>query len=155
VSRTTLEAAIPSAATIVLDSSALLAYLDGGEAVSPIATILIDEFVATGRNEAVVSTLTVTETLVRPMRAASSAVELVEAFLRHFVNLRVEPVTFEIAREAARIRAATALRTPDALILATAVVSGAQSVVTNDGRWSTAIDGANLGLVLCRLDEHR
>jgi len=156
VSRTTLEAAIPAAATIVLDSSTVLAYLDGGEAVSPIATILIDEFVATGRNEAVVSTLTVTETLVRPMRAAStSAVELVEAFLRHFANLRVEPVSFEIAREAARIRAATALRTPDAMILATAVVSGAQSVVTNDGRWSTAIDGANLDLTICRLDEHR
>lgn len=155
MSRATLEAAIPASATIVLDSSAVLAYLDGGEAVSPLTTVLIDEFVAGGRNDAVVSTVTVTEALVRPIRAASApAVELVEAFIRHFANLRVEPVSFDVAREAARIRAATAIRTPDALILATAVVVDASTVVSNDGRWAAAIERAGLTVVLCRLDEH-
>ena len=155
MSRASLEAAIPSRATIVLDSSAVLAYLDGGEAVSAAAAVVIDGFVASGRNLAVVSAVTVTEALVRPMRAGSaSATELVEAFLRHFANLRIEPVSIEVAREAARIRASTALRTPDATILATAVVTGAESVVTNDGRWATAVSGAGLELGLCRLDQH-
>lgn len=155
MTRATLEASIPAGATIVLDSSAILAYLDGGEPVSPVAATVIDQFVATGRNEAVVSAVTVTEALVRPMRAGSaSAIELVDAFLRHFAGLRVEPVSYEIAREAARIRAVTALRTPDATILATAAVTGARSVVTNDGRWASAIDGADLEVSLCRLDQH-
>src|SRR6185503_18695672 len=101
MSRATLEAAIPAGATIVLDSSTVLAYLDGGERVSPVAAVVIDDFVATGRNTGVVSAVTVTEALVRPMRADSvSAVALVEAFLRHFANLRVEPVSFAVAREA-------------------------------------------------------
>lgn len=35
------------------------------------------------------------------MRAGSvAATELVEAFLRHFANLRIEAVSFEVAREA-------------------------------------------------------
>ena len=154
MSRATLEAAIPAGRILLLDSSAVLAYLDGGEAVSPMAATVIDEFVASGRNEAVVSAVTVTDALVRPMRAGSaSAIDLVEAFLRHFRNLRVEPVSFEVAREAARIRGATSLRTPDAMILATAVAAGAGSVVTNDGRWAAAIEGAGLGIALCRLDE--
>ena len=155
MSRATLEAAIPTGSTIVLDSSAVLAYLDGGEAVSPAAALVIDEFVASGRNEAVVSAVTVTEALVRPMRAGSeSAVEVIEAFMGHFANLRIVAVSFDVAREAARIRAATALRTPDATILATAVIAGAGTVVTNDGRWAGAIRRAGLAVVLCRLDDH-
>ena len=155
MSRATLESVIPAGATIVLDSSAVLAYLDGGEVVSSAAAVVIDDFVRTGRNDAIVSTVSVTEALVRPMRAGSdAAIELVEAFLRHYPNLRFEPVSHEIAREAARIRAATALRTPDATILATAAVLGAEVVVTNDGRWAPALERAGLTVGLCRLDEH-
>ena len=156
MSRATLEASIPAGATIVLDSSAILAYLDGGEAISTVAAVVVDDFVASGRNAAVVSAVTVTEALVRPMRAGSApAIELVEAFLRHFAGIRIEPVSYEVAREAARICAVTALRTPDATILATAVVAGAGSVVTNDGRWTAAIKASGLKVALCRLDKHR
>ena len=86
MSRATLEASIPAGATIVLDSSAILAYLDGGEPVSPVAAAGRRRLpVASGWNTAVVSAVTVTEALVRPMRAGSaSAIELVEAFLGHF-----------------------------------------------------------------------
>ena len=155
MSQATLEAAIPTGATIVLDSSTVLAYLDGREVVSPAAAVVIDDFVATGRNKAVVSMVTVTEALVRPIRADSdTAIVLVEAFLRHFPNLRLVPVSYDVAREAARIRAATALRTPDATILATAIVGGAGIVVTNDGRWASAVESFSLMLGLCQLNEH-
>ena len=60
---------------------------------------------------------------------------LVDDFLLHFPNVRVEPVTVAVAREAARIRAATAAPTPDALILATAVVAPASIVEGNDASW--------------------
>jgi predicted nucleic acid-binding protein len=62
------------------------------------------------------------------------------------------PVSYEIAREAATIRAVTALRTPDATILATATITRSPVVVTNDGRWQAAIERARLPISLCRLD---
>ena len=131
-----LEAAIAAGATILLDSSAVLAYLSGAEPTSAAAATVVDSFVATGRNDAVISAITVTEVLVRPMRAGSTtAIRLVDDFLLQFPNLRVQPVTTDIAREGARIRAATAAPTPDALILATASATSATVVVGNDASW--------------------
>ena len=131
-----LDAAIPSGETILLDTSAVLAYLSGQEPASAATAAIIDGFVAGGRNQAIVSVITLTESLVRPMRAGSStAIRLVEDFLLQFPNLRVDAVTVGVAREAARIRAATAAPTPDALILATAVEASASIVVGNDASW--------------------
>jgi predicted nucleic acid-binding protein len=141
-----LESAIPAGETVLLDTSAVLAYLTGSEAASAAATTVIDGFLASGRNPGVVSAITVTEALVRPLRAGSpTAVRLVEDFLFRFPNLRVEAVTESIAREAARIRAATAIPTPDALILATAVVAPA-SIVGNETSWPNVAKRAGLDL---------
>ena len=155
MSRASLEAAVLPGSTILLDTSAILAYLSGAEVASPPATIVLDGFVATGRNRAVISAITVTEALVRPFRAASpGALRTVEDFLRHFPNLSVEPVTFEIAREAARVRALTAGPTPDAIVLATGQVVGAMVAVANDARWAPIVAKAQLVLALCHLDDH-
>jgi predicted nucleic acid-binding protein len=142
-----LEAAIPKGATVLLDTSAVLAYLSGAEQVSAIAAEVIDGLVGSGRNPAIVSAITVCEVLVRPNRAGSpSAVRLVEDFLGHFPNLRVEAVTFEVARLGARIRAATATPAPDALILATAVMGGATVAIGNDSGWPGIVELAGLPL---------
>lgn len=155
MSRPSLEAAIPAGAPILLDSSTILAYLSGQEPVSPAATVVLDEFVASGRNRAVISAITVTEALVRPFRAASeSALRSVEAFLGHFPNLVVVPLDFGTAREAARIRALSAAPTPDAAILAGGRAAGARIAVANDDRWARIIDRAGLELELCHLDAH-
>jgi predicted nucleic acid-binding protein len=148
-----LEAAIEPGVSIVIDSSAMLAYLDGTEAVSMLAAGVFDRLVATGRNPGAASAISVTEVLVRPLRAGSAtATGTVEAFLRRFPNLSIVPVTYEIAREAAAIRAATALRAPDATVLATAAVLGSSVVVANDGRWLAAIERAGLPIRICHLD---
>jgi predicted nucleic acid-binding protein len=148
-----IEAAIDPGVGILIDTSAILAYLDGSERVSGLAADVLDRLVAPGRNAAAVSVISVSEALVRPMRAgSSSAVAIVETFLRRFPNLVVEPVTYEIAREAAAIRAVTALPTPDATILATAVVAGRPTVIANDARWAAAIDRAGLPIRLVHLD---
>jgi predicted nucleic acid-binding protein len=153
MSRAALEAAIPAGETILLDTSAILAYLSGSERASAIATALIDELVGTGRNPAIVSAITVGEVLMRPYRAGSpSAVRLVEDFLTHFPNLRVDPVTGEIARLGARIRAATAAPTPHALILATAVAGSAGIAVGNDAGWPGIAERADLNLRVVVLD---
>lgn len=148
-----VDAAIDPGAELLIDTSAILAYLDGSGRVSNVAADVLDRLVAGGRNPAAVSVISVTEALVRPMRAGSpGAIAIVETFLRRFPNLVVEPVTYEVAREAAAIRAATALPTPDATILATALVAGRPTVITNDARWAAAIDRAGLAIRLVHLD---
>ena len=147
MTRAALTDSIPDAATILLDTSAILAYLSGTERASGAAIAVIDGLVGSGRNRAIVSAITVTEALVRPLRAGSdSAVRLVEDFLLRFPNLRIEPVTADIARRAATIRAVTAAPTPDALILATAGVGGADVVVGNDRSWPRVAKRAGLSL---------
>ncbi len=46
------------------------------------------------------------------------------------------PLDADLARETALVRAVTGLRTPDAVQVATARLSGADAIVTNDRRWA-------------------
>jgi predicted nucleic acid-binding protein len=127
--------AIPSGASVLIDSSVVLAYLAGGEPGSARAAELFDDFVATGRNPASLSMVTVAEILVRPFHRGPAAVATAEAFLRHFADMRIVPVAYEVAREGARLRASTDLPMRDALIVASAIIAGADVVVTADRSW--------------------
>jgi predicted nucleic acid-binding protein len=149
-----LEAAIPPGRLLVLDTSVVLAYLAGSESASPAAAWVLDACVGTERNPAALSMITVTETLVRPFEREPAALATAETFLRHFGPMRLVDVTYEIAREAARIRAESKLRTPDALVLATALVSGATIVVTNDMGWRAATPTVMPELAICYLGDH-
>jgi len=133
-----LESVIAPGAALLIDSSVVLAYLAGGEPGSERAGELFDSMVATGRNPAWISAVTVQEILVRPFQRGAAAIATAEGFLGHFSGLRVIDVGYEVAREAARIRAATTLRTPDALILASASISRADIFVTDDERLRVA-----------------
>ena len=150
-----LERQIAAGSVIVLDSSALLAYLDGGERISGAATHVMDGLVRTGRNPGLISTVTVTEALVRPFRLSDPVqASTVEDFLRNFPNLTIVPIDYAVSREAARIRAVTGLRTADALVMATAVVSSALVVVGNDDRWKSAVDRLGTPFALCLLSDY-
>ena len=155
MSRSSLERAIPAGSVVTLDTSAILAYLDGSELASQAAAHVIDGLVGSGRNRALIASVTVTETLVRPLRvSAAQVVGTVEAFLQMFPNLEVVPIDYVIAREGARVRALTALPTADALILATAIVTGADVVVGNDERWRTALEKLDDPVSVCLLADH-
>jgi predicted nucleic acid-binding protein len=154
VSRSSLEAAVPPNTEILLDTSVVLAYLNASEAASPAATVVIDDFVRTGRNRATISALSVVQTLVRPFDAGPAALGSVDAFLLHFPNLTVSSIDYAVAREAARLRARTSLKTPDALIIATALGGGIPIVVANNAKWTRAIADAAPAVTLCHLDEH-
>ena len=160
-----LERQIPAGSVVVLDSSAVFAYLDGGEQTSGAATHVVDGLVRSGRNSGLISAVTVTEALVRPFRLAEASraaeagtglaepIATVEDFLRNFSNLTIVPVDYPVAREAARIRALTGLRTADALVMATAGVSGAGVLVGNDERWKSAVDKLGRPFALCLLSD--
>lgn len=59
--RDSIEQAIPEGHRVLLDTAALIAYLDGSEKANPVATHVMDDFVKTGRNQAVISMITVME----------------------------------------------------------------------------------------------
>jgi predicted nucleic acid-binding protein len=151
VAKRSLQSAIPAGASLVLDTSAALAYLTGTETTSERATELFDDCIATGRNRASLSVVTVQEILVRPFRAGPASIATAEGFLRHFAEIGLIEVTYEIAREAARIRAISEIRAPDALVMATAVVTDADLLVTNDRSWPNRAKLAAPDLVICLL----
>jgi predicted nucleic acid-binding protein len=149
----TLAEAIPSGSSLLIDTSAALAYLTGTEAASPAATELFDGFLATGRDRGALSTVTVGEILVRPFRAGQPAVAVAEGFLRHFAELELIAVDYLIARRAAEIRAATEMRMPDALILASGMTRAVDILVTNDQALAAA--AREMLLAVCVLSEVR
>src|SRR2546422_11081912 len=66
---------------------------------------------------AVLSTLSVTELLVQPfMEGRRDRLAVLERFILSLPNTRLIPPDYRIAREAARLRAAYGVRTPDALL---------------------------------------
>ncbi len=83
----------------------------------------------------VASTLCLTEVLVQPLARKDAA--LAARYRRILLGQRVvdlAEVTADIVSEAARLRADFGLRTPDAVHLATALLAGATTFLTNDGR---------------------
>ena len=67
-----------------------------------------------------------------------------ELYLTNFPHLSIVPLGLELAREAARVRGATGLRTPDAIQVAAARLAGADTIVTNDRRWVGRVPGPAL-----------
>jgi PIN domain nuclease of toxin-antitoxin system len=75
------------------------------------------------------------EVLVGPLRVGAPAVASLEQFIGDF-GMRIAPLTPEIARLAASLRAATpSLRLPDAFVLATGETLDAPVVLTADSAW--------------------
>jgi predicted nucleic acid-binding protein len=84
----------------------------------------------------VASELTLLELTVGPLRQGRQDVaDEYEILLSHFPNLSLEPVTRDVLLDAAELRAAFHLRTPDAILVATALRSNATAAVTNDEAW--------------------
>jgi predicted nucleic acid-binding protein len=144
---------IDPGASLLIDTSVVLAYLVGDEPTSQVATELFDSMLATGRNRASLSMVTVSEILVRPFRRGQSAVATAEGFLQHFADIRLVPVTYDIAREAARLRAVAELRMPDALIVASALVAGVDAIVTTDRSWRSRLSEQVPEATIIELDE--
>lgn len=137
---TALEDRLAPGDRILIDSSVLAAYLDGGERTSALAAFLLDDLVRTGRNPAVVSMVSVMETLIRPLRHLPAAHGTVLAFYREFPNLVAAPVNLDVAAEAANLRVAFGLSAPDALIAATGLSAGVARLVTNDRAWRARLE---------------
>lgn len=105
-----------------------------------------------GYSRAIVSELTLLELLIKPLRLRRQDIaDHYEALLTHFPNVSLQPVSREVVIRAAALRARYSFRTPDALIMATALVHKATLILTNDERWKRLPEPAVL--CLSELDE--
>lgn len=122
-------------ALTVLDASIVIAVLDSGDPHHAAARASVATHLG-ARDRLVVPASAYADVLVGPFRRGPEAVAIVDAFLAA-LPCSVEPVSREIAVEAARLRAdhGASLRLPDALVVATAHVLEAGALVTADARW--------------------
>ncbi len=148
----TLESAIDAGATLLIDSSVMIAHLEGGEIASPLATTIVDSFLRLERNEGVMSAVTIGEVLVRPHRVGRA--RDVGLGLLDMPGLRIRSVDFLVAAEAARMRAESSLRLPDLMVLATGILAGATCFVTNDRALAAAVPELAPSMRVCLLSDH-
>ena len=119
----------------VLDAGVVIAVLDRRDAHHAAAVNAFGDARDRG-DELVLPASAYAECLVSPSRRGAEAVMVVDRFL-DALPVRVEPVSRAVAGSAAQLRSrhAAALRLPDALVVATAIVLGAGRVITTDGGW--------------------
>jgi predicted nucleic acid-binding protein len=82
--------------------------------------------------EVVSSELALMETLVGPLKSGNATLERLYERALLGTDMRLIPIKQDILREAARLRATTKLKTPDAIHLATAQLASCVFFVTND-----------------------
>lgn len=89
--------------------------------------------IASGKLPAATSGLTLLETLVQPYRVGNAVLaERYEALLTRSRGLQCVEITRAVCRVAAQLRAAHAVKTPDALQFATALLAKCPVYLTND-----------------------
>jgi predicted nucleic acid-binding protein len=134
---TSLEASVPDGARLVIDTSVLVAFFKATEPVSGLARTVIEGFLAHGRNTGFVSALSVGEVLVRP--ALTGDARGVAFDILDMPGLELRSVDLLVGAEAARIRGVSRLPMPDAIVIATGVLTSSEVIVTNDQRLATAV----------------
>lgn len=132
-----LDAALGDARRAYVDTSTCIAYHSTTEHAHPLARHLFNRIAdAEDPLVAYFSTITAAEMLVRPIRAGASDLTAMHRFLRGFPNLQMVDTDFQVALQAANVRAVTRLALPDSLIVGTAILTACEAIVSNDERWS-------------------
>jgi predicted nucleic acid-binding protein len=136
VSIATLDLALADAQRILLDSSALIAYHSPAESTHSLVKHIMKRIEDGGDCLCgFLSVVTAAEMLVRPLKAGPAQLTFMHTFLKTYPNLTILPVDLEVALQAATLRATTGLPMPDALVIASALLAGCDSIITNDSQW--------------------
>lgn len=120
---------------VTLDTDSIIYFVEENPDFIDIVAPVWD-LIASGDVAAHVSTVSLTEGLVRPLRLHQE--ELAHRYRRILTrsrNLTLHTLTAPIAEQAAALRAERNLATADAMIAATALQSGCSHLITNDGKY--------------------
>jgi predicted nucleic acid-binding protein len=117
-----------------IDTSIFIYFIEEHPRFLPLVEPLFGE-ADRGARELVTSALTLLEVLVIPYRAGDRLLaDRYEQLFTHSRGIRVIDLSRDQLRDAAQLRAATGVKTPDALQLVAAIGSGCGTFVTNDRR---------------------
>ena len=130
-----LASALAGHRLIALDTCVWIYHFEASVAYGAAADHVL-QAVSEGRIAAVASELVLLELLVAPLKKGTQdRADEIELSLVHFPHLQLAAVTRRVLVGAAEIRARYGLRTPDAIMIATAIESGATLAITNDAAW--------------------
>jgi predicted nucleic acid-binding protein len=134
-----LEEAIGAHRLLLIDTPVFSYHLSDHPRYAPLTAVILGA-IESGKVAGLTSAVTVAEIMAIPAQVGDQqAMQDYELFLANFPNLRVEPLDVTLARETALVRAATGLRTPDAVQVAAARLNGADAIITNDHRWAARV----------------
>ncbi len=127
-----LEAALDGISKLYVDSAPLIYYVEEHFAYVDKMEYILNHVENTSL-EAVSSVLTLSEVLVAPVRTGAHQVaQRYRTILLNRESCTLVPISANIAIRAASIRARYRSNTPDALHIASAIVSGCDAFLTND-----------------------
>ena len=118
--------------SIAVDTALFIYFIEEHPRFLPVIVPLFRQ-ADQGKRDLITSALTLLEVLVVPYRAGNRPLaERHEALLTRSRGIRLVELTREQLRAAAQFRAATGVKTPDALHLVAALGTGCTTFLTND-----------------------
>lgn len=127
---------IPDGALLTFDSAPIIYFLEDHPRYAEHFAPAFDA-VDTGRIQAAVSAITLAEVLSGPLAAGNEILAArYSEVLTHAPGWQLVPVDAAIATQAARLRVNYRLRLPDALQLATAILTRSHALVTYDNAFA-------------------
>jgi len=124
---------LPEEALLVIDSAPIIYVLENHPQLAPRFAPLFAVHAA-GRLRFAVTTITVAEVLVGPLRAGDEA--LAQRYRATLESWQLVPLDLQIAANAARLRASLRLGLADAVQAASALAINAAGLVTHDRDFS-------------------
>ena len=122
---------LPTGGSIYVDANAIIYSVERIEPYRELLGPMWQEARA-GQFTLASSELVVLETLIKPLREGNARLEMLFRSIFAAAEMDLIPATLAIWEDAARIRAATGLKTSDALHAATALSAGCTLFITND-----------------------
>lgn len=142
-----LKSRLAQSQSIFLDTMLFIYLLEDHPRYADLADSVM-ELIENGVGIGLTSTLTIAELLTAPAQAGDDkALRDYELYLTNFPNLSIVPLSVDLARRAARVRAETGLKMPDSIQIATAQEAGADIIVGNDKRWRNRTGDLPLALL--------
>lgn len=122
---------LPISGVVYVDTQVLIYSI---EKIAPYSDLLIPLWEASesGKLEIVTSELAIVEVLTGPLKNRDQQLVDVYEELLNGTEIQLIPIDREILLAAAKLRASTSLRTPDAIHAATASSTNCSTLLTND-----------------------